>query len=1308
MDGLDTLLTRVDLRVLNRKARRSVESAMAKRRAITVRDAVARSLVTLAEADALVATATPPTEPTEPAEPTEASPDPRRPALTAVPRFVEPPDPLTLPELTSWLARFKLQGLLDVRLQEIDHGFISDWYISDLRSVTPRDLLARRYPTPRAVDRLRHSLRELAEVARAGIPAGLSCENRWRNASVPGPLRPAFEHLLSRWAGLRADHANLYQPTSNVRVDLDRLALGAAYARLDLEPLHLDLEDSPFQALAGIAGLLDAIASDRADVQALADTLARPPWDRELEKLGKALARPDLADDKPLLGWRVDPDTFETLTPVRCRRTQRGTYQTRKEDPDAIPSALATEPGDLTLLDATRVRGARLVLDRLVGHPRVFLGTGNVALPVRSGQLRVGVRAVADGHVLQAELDGQALAPHDLQELLRTRSGGFVLSASDDAIRVIRVPNGLGMALDRLAPSLGKPFHTDATAGLRALLPTLASQLPLAVDPSLRGRAVEGDTRPVFRLSWDGESLGVGVRVRPLPEVTAEIPGQGPETVLGERQGEVVHVQRDLPAEAADAEALCTGLELPGGRGVGFEWTLQRRDDALALVRRLQAVAEQVQVAWNGQRVRVVDEARTADLSLRVSTGSDWLGLDGGVSLQGHAVELRELLRAALEGYSHVQVAPGQWVALEATLQASLATAASVGMGKQSRVSALHAPLLSALEAAGASIGGSTDWRSLVERAEASVSLEAPVPTGLEATLRAYQLVGYRWLAALSTWAPGACLADDMGLGKTLQALALLLHRADHGPALVVAPTSVCVNWEREGARFAPGLTFVPYRGSDREDRLQGLGAGQVVVVSYGVLIRDIEALEAVAFDTVVLDEAQAIKNASTARARAATRLKSTFRLALSGTPVENHTGELFSLMDFVAPGLLGSATGFRERFAVPIDAHGDRDRRALLARLVGPFVLRRTKKLVAADLPARIEQVYRIQPSDEERTLYERTRLEALVRASAPGAQPFQILAELQRLRQLACHPRMLDPGSPVPSSKLRAVRRLLADLKASGHRALVFSSFTKHLALVREALEAEGLDLRYLDGTTSVDARQQEVDAFQDGRGDAFLISLKAGGTGLNLTAASYVIHLDPWWNPAAEDQATDRAHRIGQTQAVTVYRMVTVGTVEEQIVALHDRKRELAEALLSGSSDATRITADELLALLSDANADTSELDVLSARIEPPPPAPASPDTGPTTATVADFVQRYCAELDASELTSASRRAYKGALTRLAAERSPGAPVDAVGCAAFLARQLPDVRAGLVGSRSDRVYGSPAITRMREWLLGLDTPA
>ena len=435
----------------------------------------------------------------------------------------------------------------------------------------------------------------------------------------------------------------------------------------------------------------------------------------------------------------------------------------------------------------------------------------------------------------------------------------------------------------------------------------------------------------------------------------------------------------------------------------------------------------------------------------------------------------------------------------------------------------------------------------------------------------------------------GACLADDMGLGKTLQALAVILARAAGGPALVVAPTSLGGNWLAEARRFAPTLNLRVFGEGDREAAIASAEAGDAIVVSYQLLQLNAKAFAQRTWHTLVLDEAQAIKNASAKRSLAAFELAADFRLALSGTPIENRLSELWSIMRVCNPRLLATLAQFNQRFAVPIERDRDRTAQRTLRRLIGPFILRRTKAQVLDDLPPRTELTLAVEPEAAERAHYEALRRQALASAEAslatdaPGQAQFNVLAQLTKLRRAACDPRLVSPELGLVGAKVRAFGELAAELVANGHKTLVFSQFVDFLTVLREPLDQAGIAYQYLDGSTPAAERTRRVAAFQAGQGELFLISLKAGGFGLNLTAADYVVIADPWWNPAAEDQASGRAHRIGQQRPVTVYRLVHGGTLEERIVALHQQKRELADSVLEGGEVAGALKAQELVDLM-----------------------------------------------------------------------------------------------------------------------------
>ncbi len=383
-------------------------------------------------------------------------------------------------------------------------------------------------------------------------------------------------------------------------------------------------------------------------------------------------------------------------------------------------------------------------------------------------------------------------------------------------------------------------------------------------------------------------------------------------------------------------------------------------------------------------------------------------------------------------------------------------------------------------------------------------------------------------------------------------------------------------------------MPCILHNASDRTALIKSLGKMDILICSYGLLHQSGDLLLDKSWQMIILDEAQAIKNSETKRWKYATQLNSKCRIAMTGTPIENHLGELWSIFHFLNPGLLGSLKFFQQRFSGPIEKNQDPVAKRALKSLVSPYVLRRTKSEVLLELPPKIEQSILIEPSAEEVAFYDAVRVKALERISAldkaeNNTKRFSILAEISRLRQACCHANLVEENINITSSKVKTFITLAKNIIDNKHKALIFSQFVRYLDIIKQALDEEKIDYQYLDGSTPIKARQRAVDAFQSGKGDLFLISLKAGGTGLNLTAADYVIILDPWWNPAVEDQAADRAHRMGQLRPVTVYRLIMKNSIEEKILALHKNKKDLAADLLSGSDMTGKISEEDLVGLI-----------------------------------------------------------------------------------------------------------------------------
>lgn len=580
---------------------------------------------------------------------------------------------------------------------------------------------------------------------------------------------------------------------------------------------------------------------------------------------------------------------------------------------------------------------------------------------------------------------------------------------------------------------------------------------------------------------------------------------------------------------------------------------------------------------------------RPFNLNLEVSSGLDWFELRGEAKFGVSSVPLPALLEALRRGEGMVRLDDGTFGMLPEEWLRRIGMIGSMGTTVKDhiRFRPSQAGLLGLLLASEPEVKFDQKFAQIRDQLQSFEGIKAlPQPAGFVGQLRHYQCEGLGWMEFLRRFSFGGCLADDMGVGKTPQVLAMLeSRRGAHGPSLVVLPRSLVFNWKQEAARFTPALKVLDFTGMDRI--LRDFAAYDLVLTTYGTLRRDVPRLKDVEFDYIVLDEAQAVKNASTEAAKSVRLLRSRHRLALSGTPVENHLGELWSLFEFLNPGMLGAASVFQQNVARGKAI--DEDSRKILAQALRPFILRRTKEQVVRELPAKTEQTMYCEMAPPQRKLYDELRLHyrdsLLKRVSAQGLakSKIMVLEALLRLRQAACHPGLIDVKRASESSaKLDALEDQLKEVLENGHKALVFSQFTSLLAILRSRLDEQGIVYEYLDGKTQ--NRQAKVDRFQSDKDcKLFLISLKAGGVGLNLTAAEYVFLLDPWWNPAVEAQAVDRAHRIGQSRAVFAYRLIARDTVEEKVLELQKTKRNLADSIIREDNSLLRDLRREDLELL-----------------------------------------------------------------------------------------------------------------------------
>ncbi len=841
--------------------------------------------------------------------------------------------------------------------------------------------------------------------------------------------------------------------------------------------------------------------------------------------------------------------------------------------------AFIADAGDEGYVDELKQADSRTV-QALIGHPRVVdLAESRTPYTVQAGHVQLLAERLSDQRV---DLRLSVVVPE---------SGESLIEFQGDRLLVFRFDATM-QALGRILRG-GLQLPAEGVAPLLDLLPDLSQRVKIDTDLASFGvKEVDADAQVYAVLEPLGDGLRLRLMVRPFgPGTSAQPLGAGPETVMLTRAGEPQRAQRRLAEEreaGKQLHALCPSLQ-----GADIAETLEVRDpeSALALIEELQLAGSLLVLEWPvGKALRVGRPRDAQALTIKVKSQRDWFSAEGGIALDdGSVVALSEIMKQLPSAQGRYLRLDGQRViALEGELRRRLELLRGFADDKGNiTVTPVAAPILA--EALDDQSELDIKFRAQLTRIDRAQSHIAAIPPDFQADLRDYQVDGYRFLMRLSEWGAGACLADDMGLGKTVQALAMLTARAGEGPALVLAPTSVVGNWRREALRFAPTLNVRVYGDGDREQTLADLTSGDLLLVSYGMLVAQIEQFEKIEFATLVLDEAQAIKNAATQRAQAVRKLQARFRVATTGTPLENHLGDLWSLFRVLNPGLLGSEEQFRKRFVNALERDPRAPAREHLRRLLAPFLLRRTKAEVLTELPPRTEILLTVEPSVGEAQLLAAVKRQSLQRLNDTSLPPeqrrVQVLAEIMRLRRAACHPDLVAPELNLASAKLEQLVELVQELGDNHHRALVFSQFVDFLTLVRERLDREGIDYQYLDGSTSPKAREAAVAAFQRGEGKVFLLSLKAGGVGINLTAADYVIHLDPWWNPAVEQQASDRAHRIGQTRPVTIYKLVLKGSIEEQVIALHASKRELIDQVIEGQTSAARMSIEELLALLAD---------------------------------------------------------------------------------------------------------------------------
>jgi len=931
-------------------------------------------------------------------------------------------------------------------------------------------------------------------------------------------------------------------------------------------------------------------------------------WKQSLQELIKVTRAARGQEQTTRLSWFVRfADNSLVLIPKEQKRKASGQWSkgrtiglNRLAEPDEFPYLSDQDREICATLEPT-VEGSGKIsgyifnmekaLPAIIGHPCVFL----------EHSPQTPVELVAGEPELVVESHGETLFIHFIRDIgegevvvwQETPTRFRIVHITDEHRRVAEITGREGLRV----PVEASGQVLDAIGNIASFMTVHSS-----IDVGGEGQditEVSADATPHIHIIPYGSGFRLEMFVQPFSHAGPYLkPGVGETNIMAEVKGRRLQTKRNLLLEeekAREVEESCPMLDLAIDleQENEREWHLLDPEECLQALLEIEEIRDRVVLEWpEGEKIAVRRQTGVNQLNLNIRTSQqDWFSLSGHLQVdQDEVIELKSLLEQVKKSNSRfIPMGDGQFLALTQEFRNRLEELILFGEeGRAENEIYVHPLAAPALEELTRQARTTVDdgWRERLQAINEAQDFVPEVPSTLQAELRDYQVEGFVWMVRLARLGIGACLADDMGLGKTLQSLAVILYFAGKGPTLVVAPTSVCMNWEQEVNRFAPTLKLHMLGSLDREEVIRGLGKYDLLVTSYTLLQQEVELLEQVDWQCIALDEAQAIKNAATKRSKAAKRLKARFKLITTGTPIENHLGELWNLFSFINPGLLGTYKRFNARFGIPIEKHHDQVARRKLKKLIRPFMLRRIKSQVLEELPPRTEITLRVEMSPEEVAFYEALRQQAMENIEGNAEKTgrhLRILAEIMRLRRACCNPRLISEDIEIPSTKLRVFAEVVEELIASRHKALVFSQFTGHLALIRELLDEKGITYKYLDGTTPARERQRQVESFQAGEGDLFLISLKAGGLGLNLTAADYVLHMDPWWNPAVEDQAADRAHRIGQKRPVTVYRLITSNTIEEKIVRLHQEKRDLANSLLEGSDVGARISAEELLELI-----------------------------------------------------------------------------------------------------------------------------
>ena len=846
----------------------------------------------------------------------------------------------------------------------------------------------------------------------------------------------------------------------------------------------------------------------------------------------------------------------------------------------------------LALKEYNRVRDnssyrneAEAILPFLIGSDRVYGPHGPIQITEERPRIKFSividhilaesnVDTDSDGHVYPCKVnedkDGNCtvVAPYSQQKrllelLLKSKS----------------LPVTAAESLSDLSAKMSGVIDVDTSAlSMLKSVPTLqgTGKIIVQIQPDA--------TKSSYIIQWKALPIDAG-------EVRFE-PGEGvPEYIEADEEGKPYKVLRDLQKELDNMNDLTDFITGTPGYSAfnGQKLEIYETENLLPLLEFLHDRSDDYAMEWpEGTEIKFKGRASASCWEIGLYTDINWFGLEGNVNVGGAQVPIKQILKDGDFGENaseFVRIGEKEYIRISKAIRRQLASLQNLMPGGSMQVSKYQVgKLAEVLGMGGLPQIQNAEYQSQLDKMQEACEMEPAVPANLNATLREYQVDGYRWMSRLAHWGAGGCLADDMGLGKTLQTIAFMLSRADQGPSLVIAPTSVVPNWESELKKFAPDLRPVIINNfRERTSAVRNTQPGNVVIASYGVLTNSAEALTEIKWNVICLDEAHQIKNRWTKVSKAAMDLDGESRIILTGTPVQNSLNDLWNLFQFINPGMLGKFDHFKETYSSRNEDEAEKKLESL-KQLTQPFILRRTKDQVLDELPKKMEIDYMVKLSQTEMDSYEKMRAFFAGELEDGGTADISVFEGLTKLRLACCSQQIQNQLWDDGSSKLDELKFLLQRIYSPASHILIFSQFTSFLGLAKNVLKDIGIPFLYLDGTTSMEQRSELVRQFQNGESQMFLISLKAGGLGLNLTAANYVILLDPWWNPSIEEQAIDRAYRIGQTQDVTVIRMIAEHTIEQKIVCLQDKKRNISDHILQGTGTSNTLTYEEIVEMVS----------------------------------------------------------------------------------------------------------------------------